>query len=63
MSRVPDEELISAYLDDEVTDEERAYVERLLSEDPKSRTLYEEMRALRGSIQALPQQQLETDAH
>ena len=61
MSRVPDEELISAFLDDEVTDEERAYVERLLSEDPKSRTLCEEMRALRSSIQALPQQQLETD--
>ena len=52
MSQVPDEELISAYLDGEVTDDQRAYVQRLLSENPTSRALYEELRALRSSLQA-----------
>ena len=35
----PDDELISAYLDDELSTEERAYVERLLVERPEARRL------------------------
>ena len=61
MSQVPDEELISAYLDGEVSDAERAHVERLLADNPQSRALYDELRALGTSLQGLPRQPLEED--
>lgn len=54
-------ELISAYLDGELTPEERADVERCLAEDPACRQLYEELRAMRGAFEALPQFNLGDD--
>ena len=53
--------LISAYLDDELTVDERAHVERLLANSPDARQLLEELRALRGGLQELPQHRLEID--
>lgn len=61
MSKIPHDELISAYLDGEVTADERAKVERLLAADPRSRQLLEELRALRGSLASLPRHALEAD--
>lgn len=61
MDRVPDDELISAYLDDELSAEERAYVERLLVERPEARRLLDELRGVRESLQALPSYRLEPD--
>ena len=45
------EELVSAYLDGECTDEERAAVERHLEADPRARVLLENLRHLKGLIQ------------
>jgi anti-sigma factor RsiW len=55
------EELLSAYLDDEVTEPERRQVEAWLAEDAGYRQLHEELRALRGRLQALPRHKLERD--
>ncbi len=49
------EELVSAYLDGECTDEERAAVEKELEAEPRTRTLLENMRQVHGLIK-------ETDA-
>jgi hypothetical protein len=53
--------LISAYLDDELTVDERAHVERLLANSAEARQLLDEMRALRTGLQELPQHKLELD--
>jgi anti-sigma factor RsiW len=53
--------LISAYLDGELTAEERAHVEQLLTTSGAARQLLEEMRALRAGLQDLPQHRLEMD--
>lgn len=47
-------ELLSAYLDDEVTADERAQVERLLANDPAARALYAELRATAEAVRELP---------
>jgi len=44
------EELVSAYLDNECTPEERAEVERALETDPRVRALFENLRELRGLL-------------
>ncbi len=61
MNDKPQEELLTAYLDDELAPEERADVERMLAEDAASRQLFEELKALRSTLQALPQERLEAD--
>lgn len=48
------EELLSAYLDDELSSDVRARIESWLAEDPAARQTFEELQALRTSIQALP---------
>lgn len=48
------DELISAYLDGELTAEEQSLVEQALVENAECRQLFEELRALRGSLQSLP---------
>jgi hypothetical protein len=53
--------LISAYLDDELTVDERAHVERLLASSAEARQLLDDLRALRGGLQELPQHRLEID--
>ncbi len=54
MNRVPENELLSAYLDGELTADERAQVDELLATDPKARQLVEELRAVGSSLKALP---------
>lgn len=54
MNNVPENELLSAYLDGELTAEEQARVERLLAADPEARQLVDELRALSSSVKALP---------
>jgi hypothetical protein len=58
---VPDTELFSAYLDGELTAEEQAHVEQLLSASPDARQLLEELRALGSTLQGLPQQKPDED--
>ncbi|MEX0712513.1 MAG: zf-HC2 domain-containing protein, partial [Pirellulales bacterium] len=61
MNPTPNDELLSAYLDDELSADERARVERLLAEQPESRALLEDLRALRSGLEALPRHRLESD--
>ena len=53
------DELISAYLDGEVTSQERAQVEQRLRTDPQWQQTLEELRTLRETLQALPRQKLD----
>lgn len=52
-SRFPDE-LISAYLDGELTAEEEGRVEQRLHEDAKLQRMFHELRALRSTLQSIP---------
>ncbi len=61
MNHSENEILISAYLDDELTADERARVEQLLATSTEARQLLDELRALRGTLQSLPQHRLEID--
>lgn len=53
------EELISAYLDGELTAQEQAQVEQALASDTRLRQMHDDLRSLRTSLQALPQQKLD----
>jgi len=53
-----DQELLSAYLDGELTAAEQARVERLLAENPKAKQLLDELRALSATLQSLPQEKI-----
>lgn len=53
------EELITAYLDGELTADEQAQVEQALASDARLRQMHNDLRALRSSLQALPQQTLD----
>ncbi len=57
----PDQILISAYLDDELTADERARAEQLLASSAEAHELLDEMRTLRSKLQELPQHRLEID--
>jgi len=48
------EDLLSAYVDGEVTDEQRALVEARLAESPSTRALLGEIEAARDAVRALP---------
>jgi len=61
MNDVPENELLSAYLDGELTAEEQAQVERLLAADPEARQLVDELRALSASVKALPRHPIGRD--
>lgn len=61
MNSIPDDELLSAYLDGELSEEERARVEQMLAEQPEARQLLDELRALSGGFEALPRHRLEAD--
>jgi hypothetical protein len=54
-------ELISAFLDGEVTPEEQARVEERLVDNVEARRLFEEMRAMRNGLQSLPRHELDED--
>jgi hypothetical protein len=61
MKDLPQNELLSAYLDGELTAAEQADVERLLAADPAARQLLDELRTLSSALQSLPQQKLDED--
>ena len=48
-------ELLSAYLDGEVTSEQREQVQALLNQDPDIQALYQRLLVLREGLQGLPQ--------
>jgi anti-sigma factor RsiW len=56
-----DDELLSAYLDDELAAEERALVEARLAADPAARQLLDELRHVSQAIRGLPQETLRRD--
>lgn len=56
----PPEDLLSAYLDDEATPDERALVERRLDRSAEWRTVLEEMRATRDLLAELPTREAPT---
>src|SRR5688572_24685920 len=51
-----DDELLSAYLDDELSPEDRAAVEARLATDPSAQQLLHQLRAVSEAVQALPQE-------
>ena len=55
------DELISAYLDDELSSEDRSRVEQRLAGDEELRRMVDELRSLREEIQSLPHHKLEAD--
>jgi negative regulator of sigma E activity len=57
----PSDELLSAYLDGELTADEQARAERLLADDAQARRTFEELRGLRSSLQDLPRKGLPDD--
>jgi anti-sigma factor RsiW len=61
MNDFRENELLSAYLDGELTAAERKEAERLLADSPPARKLLAELRALRATLQALPRQELGED--
>jgi hypothetical protein len=61
MNDLPQNELLSAYLDGELTAAEQAEMERLLAESPAARQLVEELRAVGNTLRSLPQEKLPED--
>ena len=51
------EELLSGYLDGELSSEEQALVENALNRDPQVQQLLDELQQLRQCLQELPQEQ------
>ena len=56
-----DDELLSGYIDGELTDEERAQVEQRLENDSSARAMVDDLRALSGKLKSLPRQRLDED--
>jgi anti-sigma factor RsiW len=61
MTREFPDELLSALLDGELSDTERAKVERHLAENPTDRQLYQDLKSLRGELASLPQATVSSD--
>ena len=53
MNRIPDDEMLSAYLDGELSAAERREVERRLETDPAARKLLEQIRTVSGEVRSL----------
>src|SRR5688572_30678574 len=58
---LPNQELISAFLDDELTPAERAQVEKHLAASEADRLLLAELKALRGEVKGLPAVEVKAD--
>lgn len=58
---IPDDELISAYLDDELSADERRRAEELLVDRADLRRLFDELRSLREGLKGLPSYRLEPE--
>jgi hypothetical protein len=54
MSELPQEELLSAYLDGELDAQQKAEVEKLLAEDPSARATLESLREVSSAVKGLP---------
>jgi hypothetical protein len=61
MSASADDELLSAYLDGELTAEERSRVEQALAERPESRQLLEDLRSIKAGLERMPRDRLGQD--
>jgi negative regulator of sigma E activity len=61
MNQPLENELLSAYLDGELSADEQARVDRLLAENPSARQFLDELRSLRSMLQSLPKQTLSID--
>jgi hypothetical protein len=61
MNHLPQDELLSAYIDGELTAEEQAEAERLLAASPAARQLLDELRAVSATLQSLPQMKVGED--
>ena len=61
MSRKPDEELLSAYLDGELSPQEKLHVEQWLSRDPEARQLLDRLRRQRELLASLPRSRCPRD--
>ncbi len=61
MNDLPDNELLSAYLDGEATSAERRQVEQLLAASPAARETLEQLRALSNTLHSLPQEKIGAD--
>jgi hypothetical protein len=59
MHESTEEELISAYLDGELTTEEQAQVEQALAESAELRQIFEDLRMLSNNLQSLPRYRLD----
>jgi anti-sigma factor RsiW len=55
------DELLSAYIDGELTDAERAQVEKRLAADPAARELVAELRGLSNTLRSLPHEKMPAD--
>ncbi len=55
------EELVSAYIDDELSPDERVRVEQWLAESAELRQFHDELRAVRARLQAVPRHSLNRD--
>jgi anti-sigma factor RsiW len=56
-----DDELLSAYVDGELDEDQRAQVEERLRDDPRGKQLVDELRDLSATLQALPREQVGSD--
>lgn len=61
MKNRPENELLSAYLDGELTAAERKEIDQLLAQSPSARKLLDDLRALGDSLKSLPKQELGED--
>jgi negative regulator of sigma E activity len=61
MSKFPDDEVLSAYLDGELTDTERDEVDAWLKSDPAAQRTLDELRAVRDLVVGLPRQTVGED--
>jgi len=61
MAKTSQDELLSAYIDGELSDAQRAEVEERLAKDADARQLVSELRALKESVRSLPAYRLEED--
>ena len=57
------DELISAYLDGELSDQQRRIVEQKMEREPRYRQMFDELVALRNTLHSLPQHQLDAAFH
>jgi anti-sigma factor RsiW len=61
MAELPLEELLSAYLDGELSADEQDRAERLLADDPQARRLLDEFRGIGRQVRSLPLKKLPAD--